>query len=250
MASLTVIILTKNESRHIVQCLQSAQGADEFLVIDDFSDDDTMFLAKKSGARTLSNKLADFSAQRNFALTQASGDWVFYLDADERFPRELMAAVRKHMAQSPGCPGSVIRRNYAFGQRHRFGPLKPDRVTRLFPKTEVHWAGEIHERPLFQGEAKAIGFLNHLTYHSWSQYLEKQYRYAGAWAKEAAAQGGKATPLMAVLRAAAGYFKMLILNLGILGGPVSWALCWYHGAYTLTKYLKLSEITKEKRGGE
>jgi len=247
MASLTVIILTKNESRHIAQCLQSAEGADELLIIDDYSDDDTKILAEKAGARVISNKLVDFSEQRNFALARASGDWVFYLDADERLSRELMASIRRHMAQSPDCAGSAIRRNYAFGQRHRFGPLKPDRVIRLFDKTSVHWEGRIHERPVFRGEVKTLGFLSHLTYHSWGQYLEKQYRYAGAWADEAAAKGKKGTPLRAVFRATAGFFKMFILNLGILGGPASWALCWYHGAYTLTKYLKLSELTKTAR---
>ena len=242
METLTVIILTKNESRNITACLQSASGADELLVIDDFSEDDTRALAEKAGAKVLSNKLTDFSRQRNFALNQAKGGWVFYLDADERFSPELMDAVRKHLVESPGQAGSVVRKNFAFGRRHRFGPLKPDRVARLFRRDMVHWEGEIHERPVFDGEGRRLaGSLTHLTYHSWGQYLEKQYRYASAWAVEAAARGKKSTPLSACLRGLAGFFKMFILNLGVLGGPTSWALCWFHGAYTLTKYLKLSE---------
>lgn len=247
METLTVIVLTKNEGRHITACLQSALGADELLVVDDFSGDDTRAKAEKGGARVLTNKLIDFSRQRNFALSQARGEWVFYLDADERFSAELMGAVRKHMAESPGRAGSVIRKNFAFGRRHRFGPLKPDRVARLFRRASVHWEGEIHERPVFDGEPLALGgSLSHLTYHSWEQYLEKQYRYASAWAQEAAARGKKATPLSACLRGLAGFFKMFILNLGFLGGPSAWALCWFHGAYTLTKYLKLSEAREKQ----
>lgn len=241
MEKLTVIVLAKNERRHIEQCLESARGADELLVVDDFSDDGGDLLAEKAGATVVRNRLVDFSRQRNLALSIAAGDWVFFLDADEHFTPGLMAAVKKHMAASGGRAGALVRRNFAFGRRHRFGPLKPDRVVRLFRKDSVRWEGEIHEKPVFEGEAAFLGFLDHLTYHSWGQYLEKQYRYASAWAAEASARGRKATVFSACLRGTAGFLKMLVLNLGFLGGPLTWALCWYHGAYTLTKYLKLAE---------
>lgn len=244
MATLSVIILAKNESRHITECLRSASGADELLVVDDFSRDDTASLAEKAGAKVVQNKLEDFSRQRNYALEQSRGDWVFFLDADERFSPQLLAAARRHMAEVPAGAGSVVRKNFAFGQRHRFGPLKPDRVVRLFRRDAVRWEGEVHERPVFAGKARPLdGYLTHLTYHSWGQYLEKQYRYASAWAMDASARGKKATAFSAFFRALAGFFKMFILNLGILGGPAAWSLCWYHGAYTLTKYLKLAEAS-------
>lgn len=237
---LSVIVLAKNESRHIRACLASAAGADELLVIDDFSDDDTASLALAAGAVVAQHRLADFSAQRNFALGRATGDWVFFLDADERFSPELMAAVKRHLAESPQAAGSVVRKNFAFGRRHRFGPLKPDRVTRLFPRPAVRWEGEVHERPVTDLPVRPLaGHLVHLTYHSWAQYLEKQHRYARIWAEQAAARGRTSTPLKAFFRGVAGFLKMFILNLGFLGGPSAWALCWHHGGYTLAKYLRL-----------
>lgn len=251
---LTVIVLTKNESRHISDCLAGlGQGAEaiglglDLLVIDDGSDDGTVELARAAGARVVEHRLNTFADQRNFALSQVPEGWVFFLDADERFSPELLAAVSRHMAASPVAAGSVVRRNFAFGRRHRFGPLKPDRVIRLFPPNSVRWEGRVHERPVFDLPMRPLGgHLRHLTYHSWGQYLAKQRRYADIWAEEARAAGKTATPFKAIMRAGTGFLKMLLLNLGLLGGPVAWSLCWYHGTYTLTKYLKLSDAAAER----
>lgn len=244
--TLSLIILTRNESRNISECLESVEGADEILVVDDFSDDDTVSLAENSGARVLRRKLDSFAGQRNFALAESRGDWVFFLDADERFSSDLMEMVRVHMASGDEGPGSIKRRNFAFGLNHHFGPLKPDRVVRLFKRGSVRWEGAVHERPVYSGTDKHLnGYLKHLTYRDWDHYLTKQFRYATLWAAEASARGRKAGPFKAVVRGALGFFKMMVLNLGILGGPVCWALCWYHGAYTLTKYLKLSELNRK-----
>lgn len=241
---LTVIVLTKNESRHIADCLAGPGRAEglELLVIDDGSDDDTVALARAAGARVVEHRLSSFAEQRNFALSEAGEGWVFFLDADERFSPGLLAAITRHMAECPGAAGSVLRRNFAFGRRQRFGPLKPDRVTRLFPPGSVRWEGRVHERPVFDIPVRPLGgHLWHLTYHSWGQYLAKQRRYADLWAEEARAAGKTAGPFKAFMRAGAGFLKMFVLNLGFLGGPVAWSLCWYHGAYTLTKYLRLSD---------
>lgn len=249
---LTVIILTRNEQRHISDCLAGLknQGAGpdlDLLVVDDGSDDGTADLARAAGARVVEHRLTTFAEQRNFALSQAAGGWVFFLDADERFSPDLLPAIARHMADHPGAAGSVVRRNFAFGQRHRFGPLKPDRVVRLFPPDSMHWEGRVHERPVFDIPVRALdGHLRHLTYHSWGQYLTKQRRYADIWAEEARAAGRQATPLTAFCRAGAGFLKMFVLNLGLLGGPVAWCLCWYHGTYTLTKYLKLADGGPER----
>jgi Glycosyltransferases involved in cell wall biogenesis len=241
---LTIIVLTKNESRHISDCLAGLRQfeglAVELLVIDDGSDDNTVELAQAAGARVVAHRLNSFAEQRNFALSQVTGGWVFFLDADERFSPDLLAAIARHMTESPDAAGSAVRRNFAFGQRHRFGPLKPDRVTRLFPPDSVIWEGRVHERPVCELPVRPLGgHLRHLTYHSWGQYLAKQHRYADLWAEEGRAAGKTTTPLKAFGRAWAGFMKMFVLNLGFLGGPVAWSLCWYHGAYTLTKYLKL-----------
>ena len=239
--TLTVIILTKNESGRIGDCLASAQGADEILVVDDESQDDTVDLARAAGARVVIRSLDSFAGQRNAAQAQAGGDWIFHLDADERLAQGLMEGLRRHMAFWPDAAGRVKRHSFAFGRRHRFGPLKPDWVTRLFPRGLVRWEKLVHERPIFGGPVRTLpGRLTHLTYTDWAQYDAKMARYAALWAADAAACGRRAGELTAWLRAGAAFLKTFGLNLGILGGPTTWALCRRHAGYTLAKYRNLA----------
>ena len=87
--SLSVVILAKNEEESMKSCIKSVSFADEIVVIDDESIDQTVQIAEKSGARVIVNKLKDFASQRNFALTQTHGDWILFLDADERVTPQL-----------------------------------------------------------------------------------------------------------------------------------------------------------------
>ena len=241
---LTVLILTKNERARLPDCLASARGADEIVVVDDESHDGTPALAAAAGARVVTRKMDSFAAQRNFAQDQARGDWVFFLDADERLSSELLAAIRRHLERWPGAAGRVLRRNHAFGRRHRFGVLKPDRVTRLFPKGAATWTGLVHERPIFTGPVRPLaGHLEHLTYADWAQYRAKMERYASLWAETAQAQGRRAGRWTAVWRAGAGFLKMFGLNLGVLGGPTAWLLCWRYAGYNFAKYRRLAALT-------
>ena len=241
MPKLSVLIPTKNESANLPECLASIRGADEIVIVDDLSEDDTAAQARAAGAKVIVRKRESMAAQRDFAQTQAEGDWFFHLDADERFSPGLLEAIRRHMELWPGTAGRVVRRNFAFGRRHRFGALKPDRVTRLFPRGSVTWVEPIHERPVFNGPVRLLpGHLDHFTYGDWAQYEAKMNRYAELWAESARAQGRKAGPATPWLRGGACLLKMFGLNLGILGGPMAWAVCLRHARYTFDKYRLLA----------
>ena len=241
MLKLSILILARNESTNLPGCLASIRGADEIVVVDDLSQDDTVALARAAGARVVERQMDSFSGQREFAQAQAKGDWVFHLDADERFSPGLMEVIRRHMELAPGTAGRVVRHNFAFGRRHRFGPLKPDRVTRLFPRGSVTWVGSIHEWPVFDGQVRLLsGHLDHFTYQDWAQYEAKMGRYAEKWAESARAQGRRAGLVTPWWRAGASFLKMFGLNLGVLGGPVIWAVCLRHVRYTFAKYRLLA----------
>lgn len=243
MSSLSVIILAGNEAGRIGPALLSAAGAEEILVIDDHSSDGTKELAEAAGARVIRRALAgDYAAQRNFASREARGDWLFYLDADERLNPALMTAIRAFMESGPQRAGVVRRVNYAFGRRHRFGVLRPDLVARLFPRNQVVWKGAVHEAPVSELPLQRLaGRLEHFTYESWAAYFDKFNRYTTIWAEEAFNKGQKAGWLKLAARPAWAFFKVFLLNGGIWDGPVAWALCYYHFGYTLAKYLKLRE---------
>jgi glycosyltransferase involved in cell wall biosynthesis len=242
--SIDIVILTKNESKNLPDCLASCQDLGQIIVIDDHSTDDTVQLAQAAGAVVHSRVLDDFSQQRNFAVEVSKSDWLFFLDADERLSPDLIEAIKLHM-EGPKTAGRVLRKNFAFGRRFRFGHLSPDWVTRLFPQGQVKWIGQVHERPETNLPIKELkGHMVHLTYRDWDHFLAKMERYSRIWAFEAAKNGKKCGLSGALVKAWANLFKTLILKFGILEGPYGWAVSAVSGYYTLSKYLMLSDLEK------
>jgi glycosyltransferase involved in cell wall biosynthesis len=256
---LTVIILAKNEAHNIPGCLESlsrhllsrlgnTEAEGEILVLDDMSQDGTAAIARSWEARVEECPMAgNFSAQRQKGLELARGTWVLFIDADERLTPELGESIAAHLCSGLMAAGSFRRRNFAFGRRERFGPLGPDRVSRLFPRSAVSFSGLVHERALTALPVERLkGSLEHHTYRTWDRYLEKQRLYAELWSSQAANDGQKSSPVAALFKAGASVMKMLFLKLGLLGGPNTWALSLLYGSYTLSKYLLLSQKSQEK----
>ncbi|MDR2340659.1 MAG: glycosyltransferase family 2 protein [Deltaproteobacteria bacterium] len=247
---LTTVIPTLNEKENIGPCIGSAKALPgEILVMDD-SSDGTDTLARDLGARVVHRDFPDITSKRNMALDMALGDYVFFLDADERLSPKLASEIIAFLESGKRSACAMRRHNEAFGRKVRFGPLYPDWVTRLFPTKEVRWKGLIHERPVHSlPVVKLKGPMLHHTYPDFATYLRKQAFYAKLWAEEARDLGKTATPWKAVNRAYLSFLKMFFLKLGILGGPVGWALCWYYSSgYTLSKYLLLAD--KCRKAGE
>ena len=193
---LSVIVLTKNEEEMIEGCLKSAQSLGEILLIDDCSTDRTLEIARKYTDKIFVHKKKDFSDQRNFGLKKATGDWVFYLDADERVTPQLQEEIssiihhpepeQSSVQGSPkpssalvyGHPSPIIhqpvafllkRRNFFLGKE-----MFPDKVHRLFRKTNLKgWRGPLHESPVFVGdEGELINSLIHFSHRDISLMLE------------------------------------------------------------------------------
>jgi glycosyltransferase involved in cell wall biosynthesis len=238
--SIDIIILAKNEAKNLPDCLGSIKGLGQAIVIDDHSTDETVSLAQEAGALVYERKLDNFSAQRNFALTKSQADWVFFLDADERCSPELLAGIKEHIS-GPKAAGKVLRRNFAFGRKFRFGHLSPDWVIRLFPKGTVEWSGAVHENPETSLPVKPItGHMEHHTYRNWEHFLAKTEHYARLWAAGAKKAGKKSSVLTSLIKAKANFIKTYIIKLGFLDGPCGLAVSLVVSYYTLSKYLILS----------
>ncbi|MDO4179396.1 MAG: glycosyltransferase family 2 protein [Phascolarctobacterium sp.] len=245
MAKLTVIVLTKNEEQNIVDVVKnSKQVTDDVLIIDSGSTDKTCELAEKYGARVVFRAWDnDFSAQRNFGLTQTDADWVLYLDADERLNDELVADVKLQVQKNTDKQYSFKRKSVAFGQEFNYGVLRPDKVARMFKRERVHWVNKVHERPECKDAIVQLkGFVRHYTYTSWEQYFTKFNHYTTIWAENAYEQGKTISPIGICLRMFFGFIKMLILKGGILDGWLGIVLSFIHVFYTMTKYVKLQAL--------
>jgi glycosyltransferase involved in cell wall biosynthesis len=238
--TIDIVILTKNESNNISDCLISFKGLGRAIVIDDNSQDDTIKIAKSLGATVFEHSFENFAAQRNFSLTKISADWVFFLDADERFTPQLIDSVKLFIANNNDVAGSVARVNYAFGKRHRFGQLAPDRVIRLFPRDKVKWEGFIHERPIINLPIKSLqSYLKHYVCSNWNSYFNKLINYTKFWSDEANLKGEQSSLFKACIYAISDFLKIFIFKLGILEGPIGWIFCYYNLYYTFNKYFLL-----------
>ncbi|WP_427113174.1 glycosyltransferase family 2 protein [Megasphaera sueciensis] len=249
MSTLSILILTKNEQDNIVDVIRNAfQCADEVIIIDSGSTDNTAKLAEREGASVCYRAWDDdFAAQRNFGLIQTTADWVFYLDADERLSSELIDAVHRAAALNDTTKQySIQRKSVAFGTKFGHGVLYPDYVSRMFPRTAVHWVHKIHEHP----ECKLItetlpGHIEHYTYKNWHHWEGKLCQYTTIWAEEAFKRGKRTSLSSIFLHSLGGFFKMFIVRAGFLDGWMGTYMCFNHFFYTMLKYLKLYELQRK-----
>ena len=244
---LAVIILTKNEEQNIADCIASASFADEILVIDSGSTDQTQEIAEAHGARVIVHPFGSngFAGQRNFALTQTAADWVFYLDADERLTEETCCSVRAAMSGYVPRAYEVLRQNIVFGCAMHHGAHQPDACRRLFPRGSVHWEGRVHERPETSLETRRLqGMLQHRTYETWTQYFMKFNRYTSLAAEEAFAKGKRASCGTVIGHASFAFVHDYILRRGFLDGFFGFVMSVTAAVYVMTKYLKLMNLER------
>lgn len=172
---LSLIILTKNEESRIKACLESAKWADEIIVCDSGSSDQTLEIAKKYTDKIFEFDDSDFSNIRNKGFEKAKGDWVLYLDADERILEPLRKEIEVMVTLSDFSAYAISRKNIVFGKEQKYGPFWPDWVIRLLKRSDFEtWVGKIHEYPKFKGE---LGYsknsLLHLTHRDVNQFMRK-----------------------------------------------------------------------------
>ena len=245
MPKLAVIILTCNEQQNIAACLETVQFADEILVIDSGSSDDTIAIAEKCGARVITHPMESFAGQRNFAAEQTDADWIFYLDADERLTNAVEAEIKEIVDKNEPAAYYIRRINYIFGQRMMHGAHSPDMVCRLFPKESFHWTGLVHESAEITVPVKMLKHsLNHYTYNSWKPYFIKFDQYTTMMAQKMHEQGKKASFIDLIFRPPFAFFRAYILKAGFLDGKLGFIFSVFHGYYTFAKYIKLKYIER------
>lgn len=246
---LAAIILTKNEEKNIVDCIKSVSFADEILVIDSGSTDRTGELAKANGAKFVEHPMdADgFAGQRNFALSQTNADWVFYIDADERLIPACVPAIQQIVAENLPLLYAVERKNILFGKEMHYGGHRPDYPTRLCPRKELHWEGNVHEGIKSSLLGKRLkNCLRHYTYWTWHQYFQKFNQYTSLAAQSLYAQHRTISNAAMIGHAVFAFVRSFILQKGFLDGFLGLIMSVMAGFYVLVKYLKLKRLSDNK----
>jgi len=241
---LSVILITHNESRNALACLQSVAFADEWIVVDSGSSDDTREIAKAFGAQVvLAADWPGFGAQKNRALALARGRWVLSIDADERVDGELAAQIRAAIAQRSGAvAGYELSRLSSFcGQWMRHGDWYPDRVLRLFRREAGRFSDDqVHEHLQVQGQVTRLrGQLLHDTMPSLDDALAKMNRYSSGRAQDLVQAGRSGSVVSALGHALWAFLRGYVLRRGFLDGRLGLVLALYVAEGTYYRYLKM-----------
>lgn len=245
---LTATILTRNEAHNIGDCLDSlAQLADEIVVLDSGSTDNTCDIARARGARVMvdDGPWPGFGAQKNRALDQARGDWVLSIDADERVTPELAKAIRAAIARADADAYAIPRLSQFCGAWVHHSGWRPDYVVRLFRRGKARFSDNlVHERLEVTGQVGRLrASLLHYSYTSTEQVQRKSIQYAEAGARELAERGKRVGPLSPALHGTWAFIRTLLLRRGFLDGATGWAIARMNAAVSYRKYRRARELT-------
>src|SRR5262245_26107693 len=212
---LSVLVTTRNESRNLPGCLESVRWADDLLVVDSGSTDSTCDIARAHGARVVQHPYESAARQKNWTLPLVERAWVLILDADERLSPQLADEVRAVVRADGPFDGYFLSRRSSFlGREIRHCGWDRDRVLRLFRTGRGRYDDRlVHETLELDGRAGELrGPLEHATYRSFRDYLDKLDRYTERGAADLRAAGRRPSWLDLLVRPPARFFRMYVLQ--------------------------------------
>jgi glycosyltransferase involved in cell wall biosynthesis len=253
MSRLSVITLTLNEEQNIAACLESVTWADELIVIDAGSTDRTLELARTYTPHVEVLPWKGYGAARNSALERTTGDWVLWLDADERVTPELAIEIREIVAAgSVEADGYAIpRRAYFCGKWIRHCGWYPSRVVRLFRPGKARFSEtRVHEQLVIDGRVvNSRHDLLHFTDPDLKHYFAKFNTYTSLAAQDLFKAGRRFRLSDIIVKPAFTLLRMYILRLGFLDGIHGLVLSIASAAYVFAKYAKLWELGRQSPSG-
>lgn len=238
-------IITLNEESNLPRCLTKlATIVDEIVIVDSGSSDRTKFIATEFNARFIPHEWEGYVAQKNFACSKASHDWVLSIDADEELSPDLAEEILALKTNPPVSPPSAysVNRVVVFQDRPiRFGDWYPDWLPRLFRKESARFTGgRVHERLETDDPVEPLsGELFHHTYRDWNDQMERTTHYARLWAEDAAEAGKSAGLLAPFSHGTWRFIRSFILKSGWKGGALGWKLARAQAHETYLKYQQL-----------
>lgn len=243
---LSVIVITHNEEKNIVDCLRSVSWADEIIVVDAKSHDQTVEHAAQFTTKIFITEWKGFAAAKNFALQKVSNEWILWLDADERVTPKLALEIKQLLSEvSNEYVGyEVARRAYFLGKWIKHCGWYPGYVTRLFKCSAVKFKEmRVHEKLEVSGN---VGKLNsdilHFTDDTLFHYIEKFNRYTTLAAEDLVEVGKRSSFFDIFIRPPYLFFKMFFLRRGFLDGMHGFVLSLLSANYVFVKYAKLREM--------
>lgn len=245
---ISAVVITCNEERNIRRCLESLAWTREIVVVDSGSTDATVEIAREYTGRVISHPFEGYVGQKNFALDQASGEWILSVDADEVVTPELLARIRAVWPKErERFDGFTVNRLSRFsGKWIRHCGWYPDRKLRLFRRSKGRWEGDdVHEKVRLDGPVMDLDAdLLHYTYENLSENIRKIQSYSTLFARAQHDRGRRASLWDLLTRPPAKFLKTYLLKRGFLDGRHGLILSITATFYVFLKYAKLWELQK------
>jgi len=248
LAVLSAIIITRNEAGNVGACLDSLVFCDERIVVDCGSEDDTVRIARGRGARVEHRDFEGFGAQKNHALSLASGDWVLSIDADERVSAALAAELKAAITDGKADGYEMPRRSSFLGREMRHSGWYPDYVLRLFRRGKARFSNHVvHERVVCEGEIRRLK--EPLTHHPVARIedaLSRMDRYSSAGAEQLIASGRRVTFLSGFLHGLWTFLRTYVLRAGFLDGREGLLLAIVNAEGAYYRYMKAWLLSRRR----
>lgn len=243
--TLSVVIITQNEERNILRCLESVKDvADQVIVVDSGSTDATESIVKDFGATFVHHDWEGYALQKNFAESLASGDFILSIDADEALSDELKLSVAKLKSDGFGQNEVYeVKRltNFCGNWIHHCG-WYPDSKIRIYSRGTSRWDGLVHESLIFSHNPKVVplrGDLLHYSYYSVAEFISRQDHYSTLAAQKE--RGKKVSIAKLVFKPMWKFLRDYLFRLGFLDGKSGYIICRTNAYYTFMKYAKMGD---------
>lgn len=238
---ISVAIICKNEAKRIRRCLESIKWADEIVIVDSGSTDDTLNIAREFTDKIFEYKnWQGFGNQRRIAEDKTNNDWILAIDSDEVLSQDLQKEINSVIEQADDSKVYRFNRLTHFcGKFIRHSGWFPDKIVRLYNKNKFRYNDAfVHESVACKGaEVMDLkGAFFHYTTDSLDEYIDKRNRYAQAWAKRQYDKGKRAYMLQILTRPLFAFFRHYILRLGVLDGYHGFLIAVIQMQYTFNKY--------------
>ena len=252
MIKLSALIITFNEEKNIARCLDSlVEVADEIIVVDSQSNDKTIEICEQKGAKVVQREFTNFVEQKNFAVSQASYDYVLSIDADELLSPELISSIKKTKENWKYDAYEMKRLNYYCGQWIKHCGWYPGWKPRIFDRRKGHWTGILVHETLQMDSGTTMGQLEgdllHYAYHSVAEHILKTNRYTDLTTQEAISKGKKSSLIKIWLNPKIRFFRDYIVKGGFRDGYYGYIICSISALATFLKYSKLLQHQRDQK---
>ncbi len=242
------MIITKNEAHDIADCLASVSWADEIIVVDSGSMDDTVAICQRYTDKISVTDWQGFGIQKNRALDRTTGDWVLSIDADERVSPELHQALQRAINAPDGAVAfSLPRRSSYCGKVIHYGDWRNDRVIRLFKRGQARFCNsKVHESLQVQGPVKALHApLIHYAFKDRAEVIAKTQQYSTLGAEQHYLAGKRANYSTAFWHGLWTFLRGYIIRAGFLDGSAGLQLALSNATGCYYRYIKLARMSRQ-----